>query len=280
MSERRLLSEPTSTLERDLLRSWEEERAPAEIRERTIRRVAALAGTATVSTAGATGLVKMAAASGKSAWGMASVLKGLAFAVLVGSAAYGVARATVDDRPLATPSSPLVAPVGVGSTGASPVSTTPSAPLEPAAEARNDDPAPPRASPLDAARPARRVAPVADTRVAKTVREPAPPTVRETPPSEPTPRPRAPRLGPELALLAEARAAIAARETDRALALLDTFGREYPASVLETEAEVVRMEARIARGERDKARALARDFVERHPGSPYLGRVEAIRDSR
>lgn len=280
MSERRLLSAPASTLERDLLRSWEEERAPAEIRERTIRRVAALAATATVSTAGATGLAKVAGASGKSAWGIASLLKGLAFAAVVGSTAYGVARATVDDRPSRTPSSSLVAPVGGGSSGAPSASATQSPPPEPATEVMNDDRAPPRARPVETVRPARKVAPAATARVTMAVREPAPPAARETPSSDPAPRPRAPRLGPELALLGEARAAIAAREPDRALALLDTFDRMYPASVLEPEAEVVRMEARIARGDRDKARALARDFVERHPGSPYLERVEAIRDSR
>ena len=50
----------------------------------------------------------------------------------------------------------------------------------------------------------------------------------------------------------------------------------YPAGTFRPEATVLRIEALAATGRRDEARALARDFVARHPASPLSERMARL----
>jgi len=266
MSERRLMADPASARERELLRSWEGERAPAEVRERAVRRAAALAGAATLSAVGASGLTKVAGAAGKgSAWALVSLLKGLAVVVLAGAATYGALHARGTLAP-ATNEAP-VAPAVVARS---------SSPLVTAAARPSAEP-PPRAA--SASAPAPHAAPVAPALRGSSAPSPAPVRVApsfasppEAPPGEP--RPPAPRLGDELARIASVRAALAAGDPSLALTRLDELEALYPKSPLRPEAEILRIDALYAKGDREGARTRAHTILARTPPSPYADRAK------
>jgi hypothetical protein len=83
-------------------------------------------------------------------------------------------------------------------------------------------------------------------------------------------------LREEIRLIDAARAAVAARSSTQALSLLRRYSVSYPGGTFGQEAAVLRMEALEQSGQRDKARALARDFLSRHAGSPLAERVARV----
>jgi hypothetical protein len=91
-----------------------------------------------------------------------------------------------------------------------------------------------------------------------------------SPPGEES-RPSA--IAADLDALNSVRGALAAHDSGRALALLDTFEAKRPESPLREEAAALRIEALGAAGRTAEARTLARAFEARYAASPYLDRV-------
>jgi TolA-binding protein len=125
------------------------------------------------------------------------------------------------------------------------------------------------------------------------VEPPAPPPAVETAgPAEPSasasaaPRvaasPAGSRVAPpadlqaELTALDAASNAVARGDAPRALALLDTYGRDFPRGSLGAEATVLRAEALDRAGRHAEAVQIARSFVKRSPKSPLADRMRRI----
>jgi len=83
-------------------------------------------------------------------------------------------------------------------------------------------------------------------------------------------------LRDEIALVDAARSSLEAGAPERALVLLRRYAASYPAGTFRPEAAVLRIESLAATGRRDEARALARDFVARHPASPLSERMARL----
>jgi len=86
-------------------------------------------------------------------------------------------------------------------------------------------------------------------------------------------------LREELAMLDEARKALADGDASRALRLLDDYGRVYPARRLGAEATVMRIEALRARGDHAQAASIGERFLAQHPDGPYATRVRSLIDA-
>lgn len=80
----------------------------------------------------------------------------------------------------------------------------------------------------------------------------------------------------ELEALARVRRALSARESARALALLDEFARRFPASRVAEEAAVLRIETLRALGRSGEAQALGQKFLRERPSSVYGAKVSAL----
>ena len=87
-------------------------------------------------------------------------------------------------------------------------------------------------------------------------------------------------LRDEIALVDAARTALEGGAPERALVLLHRYAASYPAGTFRPEAAVLRIEALAATGRGDEARALARDFVARHPDGPLAERVARLAATR
>ena len=83
-------------------------------------------------------------------------------------------------------------------------------------------------------------------------------------------------LREEIALIDDARAAIAAGAPGKALGVLGRHDRRYPNGVFAPEATVLRIEALTGAGEGEMARTLAHRFLKAHPDSPFAERVERL----
>lgn len=83
-------------------------------------------------------------------------------------------------------------------------------------------------------------------------------------------------LADELALLDQARRAVADGRAATALEVLKTHARKFPRGALRDEAAVLRMEAYVLAGDRDRARTSAEAFLERAPDSPQRARVRSL----
>jgi hypothetical protein len=83
-------------------------------------------------------------------------------------------------------------------------------------------------------------------------------------------------LSAELAALDRARSALASRDTQLALRLLDEYAQRFPKRRLDTEAAVLRIEALAARGDRASAARLGKEFLARQPNGPYARRVSSL----
>jgi hypothetical protein len=83
-------------------------------------------------------------------------------------------------------------------------------------------------------------------------------------------------LRDELAMLDEARKALAGGDANRALRLLDDHGRVYPVRRLGAEATVMRIEALRARGDLAQAASIGERFLAQHPNGPYATRVRSL----
>lgn len=91
----------------------------------------------------------------------------------------------------------------------------------------------------------------------------------------PTARPST--LTEELALLADANAALRRRDAAGATRALDEYQARFPRGSLSVEAEALRVET-VSATDPERARLLARAFVERHPSSPVAARMRRIAD--
>lgn len=89
-----------------------------------------------------------------------------------------------------------------------------------------------------------------------------------------------PALGPEIELLDSARRALAAGDAERALALISSYRRRFPAGALEQEATVLEVDALEAKGRTGQASALKERFVAEHPGSAHVERVQRSGSTR
>ena len=81
-------------------------------------------------------------------------------------------------------------------------------------------------------------------------------------------------LAAELDLLHEVHAALRARQADRALALLDRWGRSSGPRPLDEEAEAARVSALCQLGRDSDAQRAIERFVARWPGSPLASRLQ------
>jgi len=89
-----------------------------------------------------------------------------------------------------------------------------------------------------------------------------------------------PALGPEIELLDSARRALAAGDAERALALISSYRRRFPAGALEQEATVLEVDALEAKGRTGQASELKERFVAEHPGSAHVERVQRSGSTR
>ncbi len=256
---RRLLSDPeASSFERDLLESWSSEAPSLDARTRALSLAAgvvagAVAATTTAtagasSTAAGVAAPKVVAAAGFSGAAKLGILAAMVLVSAVVSVA--VVRSSPDATPVPTPATipdrvPAVAP--------SPPPTT----------------EPPAVSPADL--------PSAPTAAVVTPTAPPPSTRAQGSAVAHTDAPSS--VTEEIASFDRARAALEAGEVDRALALLDTYERRFPAGTFVQEAEVLRVKALSAKGDRAGARRTGERFLAAHPSSPHASRIRAIVDS-
>ncbi|MEP7050754.1 MAG: hypothetical protein ABJB12_10390 [Pseudomonadota bacterium] len=83
----------------------------------------------------------------------------------------------------------------------------------------------------------------------------------------------------ELALLEQARRALALHAPPSALQALNDYRAQFPEGSLQAEAAALRVEAVGQAGDRASAQRLARAFLASHPTSPLAARVRALSDS-
>lgn len=148
----------------------------------------------------------------------------------------------------------------------------------------NDEPPPP---PSERAVPARAPKqPVAPPPPSPSSAEESVPPSPPAPPARPAPRATPTRssapsakadaesaLREEIRALDRARAALRSGAPKRALQELDAYGARFPRGTFRQEASVLRIEAIGASGAPERAAALARDFLRRHPESPHADRL-------
>lgn len=82
-------------------------------------------------------------------------------------------------------------------------------------------------------------------------------------------------LEDELALIDAARAALAAKRPEAALARVSTYHRRFRTGHFTEEAEALEIQALVAMGRRDEAKAKGQRFLASHPGSAYERRVQS-----
>lgn len=246
----RLLDDDEHPRARALLRAALDERAP----EGGARRTLSALGVA----AAATGAASAASAAG-SAGGALSVSLLAVGKWVGGGALIGVVVATAAAPP--EPSEREHAPVVAHDPRAS----------APEAPAPID---PPRAESK-----AEVVRPNAPRVVRNTIAPRAAASIAAPPPAATTAARFEPVVDPlqrEIQLLDEARRALARGSASVALDLLDRHSREHSSGRLGPEAFVLRLEALIRAGQGDRARALARSWLSRHPNGPHAERIRKI----
>jgi hypothetical protein len=267
---RRILDGPSTTpFERDLLESWASEQPSPAARARALAIAGVAAGTlaastvATVAAASTTGAAAGTAAPGAAGAGGAGVAVvakwGVLLALVIGSAVGGVlvlrSARTADAPPAAVPTSSL-ATAATAATTAQPGPVITPAPTPPP----SDEPKAVSPADLPAAAPAALPATTATT--AATSGATATPSFAE-----------------EIASFERARAALDAGDADRAIALVDTYERRFPAGTFLQEAEVLRVQALTRKGDSAGARRVGQRFLAAHPTSPHAARIRAILDA-
>jgi len=80
----------------------------------------------------------------------------------------------------------------------------------------------------------------------------------------------------ELALLREARAALAAGRAEDARSILTQYEKRFPNGALLPEAKAMRIDVLLAAGHFDEARTEAETFIARYPNSPQAGRMKVL----
>jgi TolA-binding protein len=123
--------------------------------------------------------------------------------------------------------------------------------------------------------------PVSQSLTAPAEDKPAPVDTADSPPRRPAARTVPDTLSGELALLDQARHALARGDYPAALATLDDYTRRFPKRHLSSEATVLRIETLVKSGDLTQAAQLGKSFLARHPNGPYAKRVSSlIGDSR
>lgn len=252
----RLARERTDAAERLLLRAGRVN-APPGAKDRALAVVSATVGSALVtSQAAASGLVAGAAKAGSVA-----MIHWITIIGLGGIGAVAGAMLVGHENERAPPSpSVLVAPAGVR---AAPPHPGPYLTAPPASLASALVPATPMGP--DLSTPSSAVA------------------AAERPPSMPAPA--APRrisdstqhsVGAEIAVLDEARGALARRQPAYALSILDAYVERFPRATLSPEATLLRVDALVQAGDRPAAERAAAALVAGQPDGPYVGRVQSL----
>lgn len=259
MNERRLLEDGASVLEHEVLSAWEDEKAPEGTRTRALHLAAKTAGIAVVAAGTTKGLAGLGAKG--FGWGTSWLVKGMAMGLFVGASAALVATSMTAARPLAEVNEPPVpltrTPPGASAPPVAPIVVTEAA-------------AAPTSAPLATPKPKVHAAPRTPIAAPAAV----PTLAAQTPKPAPTGS-STPRFTEEVHMLGDAKSALAARDPERALLVLDTFATLYPSSGLTPEAEVLRIDAHVARGDRARAKALAATFLASRPSSPYRKHVQS-----
>ncbi|MBN9167231.1 MAG: hypothetical protein BGO98_35235 [Myxococcales bacterium 68-20] len=83
-------------------------------------------------------------------------------------------------------------------------------------------------------------------------------------------------FGEELALVSTARSTLRARDLASCREAVENYQRRFPSGLFAQEIAVIRIEALAASGEREKANALAKDFLASNATSPYTQRVGSL----
>jgi hypothetical protein len=83
-------------------------------------------------------------------------------------------------------------------------------------------------------------------------------------------------LPAELALLEQARSAVAGGDPARSLSVLDRYAERFPQGSMMPEAMMIRIEALLKAGDRSAATRSAAAFLASDPGSPYAARVRSL----
>jgi hypothetical protein len=232
-----------TAFERQLLHAAKHDRAPTALKLRMAGGLAALPPTAAAS---GTGTGATATSATRASTTGASGAGGLLFSppVLWGSLSAVLLAGALGWQQLATSSEPVAPRAAtrvVAAPGVQPT-TEPVAALEaPAA-----------------------VAPAPATLAA--------PTTSQRPPHAPP----AVRLREELALLDAARGALAARNSERALDLLEQHAARFARGSLAPEADALRIDTYVQRGATSRAEKLSRRFLERYPSHPLAAHIAGV----
>lgn len=251
---RRILEEGSSDLGDTLVRSALEDRPG----ERARRRTMAALGVGAALTAG---LMATEAAAGttatKAAAGPATLLfmsKWAAIGMASGALALGGVRAMESREPAASTAPPALSVIAPGQVRpATPLSVVTPESLPIAEESAS-------------APPAVRPDPI--------LRRPSSSTASAEPSAAAAGSSRAVRLALELALVDEARQALARRDWRATIGALDRHDGEFPRGALATESTVLRIEALVQGGHRAAARSLAEPFLASNANSPVARRVK------
>jgi hypothetical protein len=250
---RRLLDDrSTDTFKQGLLRSAGADLPSSRVRANT--RIALGLG-AGVSTMAAT-----STAAAATSLGVASVAKLVTIGFVIGLATLGGVSVGVDvimpssaAAAATAPSKPMMSKLARPQSAAIAPTDHPSAP-----EVEN-----PQSRPAEIELPARR-----------------PEIAKQRPQAKPVERvlrsERAEQLKVELAVLDEARRALAVGNPNVALDKLERMHRDFPGSALSQEASVVRIEALAKSGARGAAMTEAKRFSEAYPNSPYAMRLQRL----
>jgi TolA-binding protein len=83
-------------------------------------------------------------------------------------------------------------------------------------------------------------------------------------------------LAAEVAAVDHAAHAVANRDSQRALAALDAYQKQFPSGVLRPEATVLRVQALVQQGDFVRAVSIARAFLAQNPHSPHAERLRSL----
>lgn len=278
MDPKRFLDGDDAAFETQLVRAGRRETAPDGAAQRAAVALGLAAGSAAVTSgAGAAGLGTAGGVAGFAKVSLVGIGKWFGIGILSGlvvttgfhvvtrlGAAPGAAESTTGagldavrpPRPAPPPSSPA--------NQASPPAEAPAVASDEAAQKAEA-----AREPAAAARPAphSKSAPKKET-------EAEPRAEASAAPEETEPRPAS--LSAELALLQEARRALVAHEPARVLAVLQRYSGSPRSGLLDSEADVLRVEALVQAGRRPEAAALAASALAAAPEGPHAARFRQI----
>jgi len=125
-------------------------------------------------------------------------------------------------------------------------------------------------------RPAESFAPSDEPKAVETPKVRASSAAPAEPPRAPEAQAAPPSLAAEVDSLERARRALLAHRPNDVFRALDQYGAERQTSVLEAEAELLRVEALLQAGQSRAAARIARSAVEKTPNGPHAARLREI----